>query len=293
MKAEGTMETRVSGLRKEVIISHNRQTIMIGERINPTGKKKLAQVLKSGDLRFIVEEAHAQIIEGADILDVNVGIPEIDEAALLTETIELLMSEVDAPLCFDSVNPVALEAALKAYRGKPLINSVSGEEKSMKTILPLVKEYNTAVIALPMDEKGIPQSTEKRMEISYKIVEQAGLLGIPAEDIIIDCLALSVATDSKAGLVALETTRRIRDDLGLNVTVGASNISFGMPERQVIDAGFLSLAVLSGLTCPIVDPGKMGPAILAADLLLGRDRYGSRYLKNHRLRKKSGKSTEV
>lgn len=278
------METRVTSTAKEVVIGDERPTVLIGERINPTGKKKLAEALQAGNLEIVSQDALAQVRAGADILDVNVGVTGVDEVALLPQAVQSVMDTVDIPLCLDSANPEALEAALKVYKGKPLINSVTGEDHSLADVLPLVKKYGAAVIGLVQDEGGVPGSSERRVAIARKIVERATAMGIPVEDIIIDCLALTVSADTKAGLVTLETVRKVRGELGVNMTLGASNFSFGLPDRQLASNTFLSMAIVAGVTCPIVDVVKARPVVLATDLALGRDEYAMRYIKAYRQR---------
>ena len=280
------METKVSSVNKEVIIGHDRPTVLIGERINPTGKKKLAAALQAGDLELVCQEALAQVKAGADILDINVGSSGVDEVSLLPQAVQAVMDTVDVPLCLDSTNPQALEAALKTYRGKPIVNSVSGVERSLEETLPLVKEYGAAVIGLTMDDEGIPNSPERRVAIAHKIIERAEALGIPRQDVIIDCLAMTVGADSRAGLVVIEAIRRVKAELGVNQTLGASNISFGMPDRNLLTSYFLAIAIAAGVTCPVMDVDKVRPAILATDLVLGYDEYARRYIKGYRQRQK-------
>lgn len=280
------METRVSSARQEVLISEDRPTVLIGESINPTGKKKLPASLEAGDMGLVRQLALAQVQAGADILDLNVGMPGVDEVALLPKAVQAVMATVDAPLCFDSDNSAALEAALRVYQGKPIINSVTGQENSLNEVLPLVKEYGAAVIALTMDDEGISMDPERRVAIAHRIVDRAEALGIPREDIIVDCLALTLSTDSGAGLVTLEAVRRVRAELGVNQTLGASNISFGLPERGVLNTTFLALAIAAGVTCPTVNVAEVRQVVLAADLLLGRDRYAQHYIKAYRQRQK-------
>lgn len=275
------METKVSSATREVIISEKR-TSLIGERINPTGKKKLAEALKLGEFEIVRQEAHNQVAAGADILDVNVGAGGVDEVAVLPQVVKLLMEETDTPLCFDSGDGKALEAALKVYKGKALINSVKGSDHSLAQVLPLVKEYGSAVIVLPADERGIPRDVETRMEIIDKVIERSSQLGIPLNDIIVDCLVLSVGVDGQAGLVTLETIRRVKEKYGVNITLGASNISFGIPGREVVNGVFLGMAIAAGCTCPVVDVAKVRKHIMAADLILGTDRFSKRYLKYYR-----------
>ena len=276
------MQTKVSSATKEVIIDYNGPTTLIGERINPSGKKKLAEALKTGDFDVVRQEALAQVNAGADILDVNVVTPGVEEIAVLPKVLEMVMASVEVPICIDINDPAALKEALKIYVGKPIINSVTGEEKSLNEILPIVKEYGAAVIGLTIDEDGIPKETERRVAIAHKIVEKAGALGIPPEDIIIDCLALTLGTDTNAAQVTLEAIRKVKDQLGVNQTLGASNISFGLPDRSVINQAFLAVAIPAGLTCPTVDVAKVRQTVLSADLILGRDRFAQRYLKGFR-----------
>ena len=225
------METRVLSLAREVIIGGGRPTVLIGERINPTGKKRLAEALRAGDLAVAREEALAQVAAGADILDINVGATGVDEIDMLPRAVEAVASVVDVPLCIDSRKIKALEAALAVCPGRPIVNSVTGEESSLEEILPLVKQYQLPVIGLTLDEKGIPAEASARVEIAHKIVERAEKAGIPREDVIIDCLTLSLGANVKAGLATLEATRRVRDELGCNQTQGCSNISHGLPNR--------------------------------------------------------------
>ena len=278
------METRVSSATKEVVITGNGPTTLIGERINPSGKKKLAEALKRGDFDVARMEAVNQVEAGADILDVNVVSTGVDEVTVLPKVIETVMTAVDVPLCIDINNPAALEEALKVYRGKPIVNSVTGEESSLNEILPLVKEYGASVIGLTIDEGGIPKEAERRVAVARKIIERAGSLGIPAEDVIIDCLALAVGADTNAAQVTLEAVRRVREELGVNQTLGASNISFGLPDRGVVNHTFLTMAISSGVTCPTVDVAKVRPAVLSTDLILGRDRFAQRYMRDFRQR---------
>ena len=281
------METRVSSATKEVVIGDSRPTVLIGERLNPTGKAKLAAALQAGDMQVVQAEALAQVQAGADVLDVNVGVPGVDEVSLLPRAVQAVMEVVDVPLCLDSHNVKALEAALKVYRGKPLVNSVNGEERLMSDLLPLIKERGAVVVGLTMDEKGIPGDAEGRLEIARRIVQRAGALGIPREDVVIDCLAMAIGVDSRAGMVTLETIRRVKAELGVNMTFGGSNISFGMPDRQLLNGAFLAVAIAAGITCPIVNVSQIRSAILAIDLALGRDRHAARYIKAYRQRQKS------
>ena len=280
------METRVSSAKKEVIISDKRSTVLIGERINPTGKPKLAAALQAGDLEIVRQEAINQVKAGADILDVNVGSATVDEVGLLPKAVKAVMEVVDVPLCLDSANEKALEAAIKVYKGKALLSSVTGQEVSLKVMLPLVKEYKTAVVGLTMDDSGIPTDTAKRVAIAYKIINEAAKLGIPKEDIIIDCLAMTVGVDNRAALATIEAIRKVKADLGVNQTLGASNVSFGLPDRGLINTTFLAIAIAAGVNCPIVDAAKVLLVIRATDLILGRDQYSMRYIEVYRQRQK-------
>jgi 5-methyltetrahydrofolate--homocysteine methyltransferase len=280
------METKVSSLKKEVVIGDNRPTVLIGERINPTGKKRLAEALKAGDLEIVRKEAQAQSQAGADIIDVNVGAFGIDEAALLPKAVQAVMETVDTPLCLDSSSHDALEAALKVYKGKPLVNSVTGEEHSLKRILPLIKEYGAAVVGLVQDDNGIPKDTEGRVQVAHKIVKKVEAAGIPREDLVIDCLTFAVGAEPASGVAVVEAIRRIKAELGVNMTMGASNISFGLPDRELINNAFVVIATTAGATCLIVDVAKVRPIILAADLILGRDKRARRYIEAYRQRQK-------
>jgi len=289
------METVLRSARKTVVISPDRPTVLIGERINPTGKKRLAAALAEGNLDIVRQEAEAQVDAGADVLDVNVGAAGVDEGDLLPKAVRLVAETVDVPLCIDSANPAALRAALTLYRelapnGKPLVNSVNGEPASLDRVLPLVAEFGAAVIGLAMDEQGIPPTAEGRLAVARRIVERAEAMGIPRQDVVIDCLALTVGADSRAGLVTLDAIRMVREELGVNMTLGASNISFGLPERETINGVFLAMAILRGVNCPIVDAAKVRPAILATDLILGRDDYAMRYLKDYKKRLKAAQA---
>jgi 5-methyltetrahydrofolate--homocysteine methyltransferase len=283
------METRVSSPSKEVIIGDNQPTVLIGERINPTGKKKLAEALKAGDLEIVRKEALAQVQAGADIIDVNVGVFGIDEAALLPKTVQTVMETVDTPLCLDSSNTDALEAALKVYKGKPLVNSVSGEEHSLKRVLPLIKKHGAAVIGLVQDDDGIPKDAEGRVRVARKIVNRAEAAGIPREDVIIDCLAFAVGAEPDSGVAIMEAIRRIKVELGVNMTMGASNVSFGLPDRELLNNAFVVMATAAGATCLIVDAAKVRSIILAADLVLGRDKRARRYIGAYRQRQEQEK----
>lgn len=273
------MKTILGSKIKEVIINTEGPVIIIDECINPTRRKKLVSTLQNNDFEYVFELAKSQIDAGADILDVNVGFPGVDDAKLLPETVIKLQSQFDIPLCLDSPNPKAIEAALKVIEGKCLINSVNGEEKSMNAILPIIKEYGAAVIGLTMDDDGITNDPYKKLAIAEKILERAVKLGIKEEDVIIDPLAMAVSADPRACLVTLETIRLIHEKLGLNITQGASNISFGLPDREILNIAHMILSIRNGLTCPIANPEKITAAVRAADLILGRDDFAMRFIK--------------
>lgn len=278
------MDTKVSSATKEVIISYDRPTVIIGERINPTGKKKLAEALKAGDLSIVKKEALEQVAAGAAILDCNVNAPGINDVKMLPEAVKIIMDTVDAPICIDSPNIDALEAGLKAYKGKALVNSVSGEKHRLERVLPLVKEYGAVVIGLAQDDEGIPKTAERRVAVAHKIVEAAAKIGIPKEDIIIDVMTYSIGAEPKSGRDVLNALRQIRAELGLNMTMGLSNISFGMPDRATLNSAWVAMVIDAGGTVLIADAAKILPAVLSADLVLGRDRFGRRYLEAYRKR---------
>ena len=282
------METRLLLAETEVVIGPGRPTIMIGERINPTGRRALSEALKMGDLDLVRAEARAQVREGADVLDVNVGAADVDEVELLPKAVAVLIEAVNVPLCLDSSNPEALEAALKVYPGKALVNSVTGEEASLTRVLPLIKEYGSAVIGLALDDEGIPNDPDRRITIARKILGRALDQGIPAEDVIIDCLAMAVGADGQAGLTTLETIRRVRDELGLNTTLGASNISFGLPDRAILTNAFLAAGIGSGLSSAILNPAASRSSVTAVDLVLGRDSYARRYISAYKQKNQKG-----
>jgi 5-methyltetrahydrofolate--homocysteine methyltransferase len=276
------MKTVLSGRGAPAEIDREGPAVMIGERINPTGHKKMAQALKDRSFDYIRELALAQVEAGAAILDVNVGIPGADEPALLPEVLRLVSSWVEVPLCIDSNNPLALAAGLAAVEGKPLVNSVNGEEERLSSILPIVRDRGAAVIGLTMDDRGIPEDAETRLAIAERILERAAKLGIPAEDVLIDPLVLTVGANQQAGRVTLQTIERLRRELGVNINVGASNVSFGLPERTIINQAFLALCIGAGANCAITDPAKLASTVLACNLLQGHDAYGRRYIRHIR-----------
>lgn len=272
------MITILRGNGKEVLIDTEGPVVIIGECINPTGRKKLVSTLLENNMDYVLELAKKQIDEGADVLDVNVGFPGVDDARLLPETVKVLQDNFDVPLCVDSPNPAAIEAALRVARGKCLINSVNGEERSLNALLPLAREFGAAIIGLCMDDDGITHDPEKRFSIAEKIIERAISAGIKQEDVIIDPLAMAVSADPRACIVTLETIRLVHQKLGNNITQGASNISFGLPDRESLNAAFMAMSIYNGLSCPIANPEKMTAIVRAADLLLGRDDYAVRFV---------------
>ncbi len=280
------MHTILKGASKEVTIGIDRPFVMIGEKINPTGRKKLAAALAEGNFDYVRQLVENQTAWGAEVLDVNVGVPGLDEVAIIPKIVQLVASIIDIPLCLDSGNPAVLAAGLAAAPGKPLVNSVSGEEQRLQTVLPIVKDRGAAVIGLTMDDKGIPATAEERVAVAEKIIERAARIGIPIEDVIIDPLVLTVGSNSKAALVTLQTVELLRRTFGVNINLGASNVSFGLPDRLAINQAFLTLAIQMGATCSITDPAKLGTTVKAADLLLGRDDNSLRYLKYFRAAEK-------
>lgn len=280
------MHTTLKSNGKEVVIGVDKPFVMIGEKLNPTGLKKLGQALVEQNFDYVKQLAQRQVAWGADVLDVNVGHPQIDEAELMPKVVEAVMSVVDVPLCIDSNEPKILEAGLKLAPGKPLVNSVNGEEKQLATVLPIVKERGAAVIGLTIGDEGIPPTPEGRLAAAGKIIERATKMGIPVEDIIIDPLVMTVGHNSNAAMVTLKTIELVRKEYGVNVSLGASNVSFGLPDRHSVNNAFLALAIQAGATCSITDPIKLGSAIRATDLLLGRDANSMRYLKYFRATEK-------
>jgi 5-methyltetrahydrofolate--homocysteine methyltransferase len=281
------MDTRVvSPQGKEVIIGDGRPTVLIGERINPFGKGPLKEAMKSGDMEPIRREALKQAKAGADILIISVATFGIDETLVLPQVAKTVQETVDIPLCLESRNPQALEKALTLGLGKPIISSVTGEDPMLDKILPLVKQYGTVLVAMTSGGVGIPKDPQKRLEIARHILERTGGLGIPQEDLLLDCLAESSAVNDKAVLITLDTLETVKRETGVNLVLGASNVSFGLPNRLAVNAVFLSLAIRAGLNCAIVDAARMKPFILAVDLMLGRDRLARRYTNFNRKLKK-------
>jgi 5-methyltetrahydrofolate--homocysteine methyltransferase len=279
------METVLQSRSSTVTIGPEQPFCIIGERINPTGRKAFAEQLRNGDLSTVTTDAIAQTEAGADMLDVNAGIPLVDEAELLQQMLRTVQDASDRPICIDSSVIEALEAGLSVYEGKALVNSVTGEDDRLEEILPLVAKHGAAVIGLANDETGIPETPQQRLEIATKIGKVAGDHGIPPEDVIIDPLAMTVGADTEAVTITLETIRLIRDTLGVNMSLGASNVSFGLPQRHALNAAFLPMAMEAGLTSAIMSTAPVVvESVRAADLLLGHDPWGGNWIAAHRAR---------
>jgi len=285
------LKTTLSLGSKEVHIHRDLPTVMIGERINPTGRKAVLTALEAGDFEIVRQDALAQVKTGAPVLDVNAGVPGADEVVLLPQVMKEVMSVVDVPLCIDTANPQALEAALKVYDGKALINSVNGEEKSLNAVLPLAKEYDAAVIGLCIADGGIPKTAEGRLEVADKIIERATDMGIPIEDIVIDPLAMTMSADHLAGALTLKVVKMITEKYGVNITMGSSNVSFGLPDRKYVNSVYMAMAIQAGMTCPITNPlvTEIRTTVLASDLALGKDEFAMGWVKAYRKRKKAAK----
>ena len=266
-------ETVLTSEKKKVVIGFDHRFVMIGERINPTGRKLLAEEMSRGDYSRVLADAVAQVEAGAQMLDVNAGIPLVDEPAILAECIRLVQDTVDVPLSIDSSIVAALEAGLAAYRGKPLVNSVTGEEERLEQVLPLVKKYGAAVVAISNDETGISEDPDVRFEVAKKIVHRAADFGIPREDILVDPLVMPVGAINDAGRKLIHLLRRLREELKVNTTCGASNFSFGLPNRRGLNASFLPMMIGAGMTSAIMNPlhNEDIQAILGADVVMGHD----------------------
>ena len=281
------METTLRSATAEVVIGHDRRFCLIGERINPTGRRIFQEQLRAGDLSAIQRDVIAQVDGGADVLDINMGVPMTDEPELLAKAITLAQNLTDRPICIDSSVVEALEAGLAVYQGRALVNSITAEDDRMALILPLVKKYDAAIIALPNDAEEIPMEADRRLELVQHIVDVATTeYGIAKCDIVIDPLAMPIGADTSVVATTLETMRRIRDVHGLNMTCGASNVSFGMPDRHTLGAAFLPMAMTAGLTSAIMDTRspQIVSAVKAADLLLGHDEWGGSWIAAHRKR---------
>jgi 5-methyltetrahydrofolate--homocysteine methyltransferase len=278
-------QTVLQGRSASVTISAEAPFCIIGERINPTGRKKFAEELRGGDLSTVTADALAQAQAGANMVDVNAGIPLVDEPELLKDMLRTVQAAVDLPICIDSSVIEALEAGLSVYEGRALVNSVTAEDERLEEILPLVARHGAAVIGLANDETGIPETPQKRLECARKIVSVAADYGIAKDDVIIDPLAMTVGADTEAVTTTLATISLIRDELGVNMCLGASNVSFGLPQRHVLNAAFLPMAMAAGLTSAIMSTAPVCvEAVRAADLLLGHDAWGTSWIAAHRAR---------
>lgn len=285
------MDTVLRSRSRSVTIGAGQPFCVIGERINPTGRKRFAEELRAGDLSTVAVDALAQVSAGADVLDVNAGIPLVDEAELLTSMLRTAQEAVDVPICIDSSVVEALEAGLSAYEGRALVNSVTAEDERLNEILPLVAAHGAAVIGLANDETGIPETPEKRLECARRIVGAANDHGIATEDVIIDPLAMTVGADTQAVTTTLATISLIRKELGVNMCLGASNVSFGLPQRHVLNAAFLPMAMAAGLTSAIMSTAEVCvEAVRASDLLLGHDPWGGNWIAAHRARQAAEKA---
>jgi 5-methyltetrahydrofolate--homocysteine methyltransferase len=277
-------ETVLSSAKKEWVIGFERPFTVIGERINPTGRKALAQEMASGDYSRVKQDTLAQVEAGAHVLDVNAGIPLADEPAILAETIQLVQSLTDVPLCIDSSIIKALEAGLEVYRGKPLVNSVTGEDENMEAVLPLIKKYDAAVVAISNDETGISSDPNVRYDVAKKIVDRAADYGIPKENIVVDPLVMPVGAVNTAGRQVQQLVERLRRELRVNTTCGASNVSFGLPNRHGLTASYISMAIASGMTSAIMSPlhTEVMQAVRGADVMMGHDPDCLNWMKTYR-----------
>ena len=277
-------ETVISSASREVVIGFDRPFVIIGERINPTGRKLLAAEMAAGDFSRVEADARAQVAAGAHMLDVNAGIPLADEPAILARAIQLVQSITDVPLSIDSSIVAALAAGLAVYQGKPLVNSVTGEEDRLESVLPLVKKYGAAVVAISNDETGISEDPDVRFEVARKIVHRAMDHGIPACDVVVDPLVMPIGAINQAGVQVMRLVRRLRDELKVNTTCGASNVSFGLPNRDGINGAFLTMAIAAGLTSAITNPlhGDVIRSCMAADVMMGHDPDCARWIRRFR-----------
>jgi len=287
MNTAPRLETTLRSATAEVVIGHGRRFCLIGERINPTGRRIFQEQLRAGDLSAIERDVKAQVEGGADVLDINMGVPLTDEAELLAKAITMVQELTDLPICIDSSVVEALEAGLSVYQGRALVNSITAEDDRMAAILPLVKKYDAAIIALPNDHDEIPMEAEKRIRLTQKIIDVATTeYGIAQADIVIDPLAMPIGADTTTSLVTLDTMSQIKERFGVNMTCGASNVSFGMPDRHTLGAAYLPMAMTAGLTSAIMDTRtpQIVDAVKAADLVLGHDEWGMAWIAAHRAR---------
>ena len=277
-------KTLVSSATKEVVIGFDQPFVMIGERINPTGRKLLSEEMSKGDFSRVEQDTLAQVAAGAQMLDVNAGIPLADEPKILADTIKLVQSLTDVPLSIDSSIVAALQAGLEVYQGKALLNSVTGEEERLEEVLPLVKKYGCAVVAISNDETGISEDPDVRFAVAKKIVDRAKDYGIPSSDIVVDPLVMPIGALNSAGMQVIKLVRRLQEELKVNTTCGASNVSFGLPNRNGINAAFLTMAIASGLTSAITNPlhESVMQSVLGADVMMGNDPNCVRWIKRYR-----------
>jgi len=277
-------DTVISSATREVVIGFERPFVMIGERINPTGRKILAAEMAAGNFTRVEADTRAQLAAGAQMLDVNAGIPLADEPAILAKTVQLVQSLTDVPLSIDSSIVAALEAGLAVYKGKPLVNSVTGEEERLESVLPLVKKYGAAVVAISNDETGISEDPDVRFEVARKIVHRAQDYGIPVSDVVVDPLVMPIGAINQAGVQVMRLLGRLKNELKVNTTCGASNVSFGLPAREGISAVFLSMAIGAGLTSAIMNPMhvEIVKACMGADVMMGHDPDCARWIKRFR-----------
>jgi len=274
----------IASASREVVIGFDRHLVVIGERINPTGRKQLSEELATGDYSGVARDAIAQVASGAHVLDINAGVPGADEAAIMGELIRLVQSLTDVPLCIDSSMVSALASGLAAYDGKPLVNSVTGEEDSLETVLPLIRKHGAAVIAICNDGTGISRDPAERFQVAKKIMQRASDHGIPASDVVVDPLVMPVGAVNEAGRVVIELVRRVRSELKLNTVCGVSNVSFGLPDRRGLNAPFLPMLIAAGITSAIVNPlhREVMGAIAGSEALLGLDSRCKRWIKRCR-----------
>ncbi len=277
-------DTVISSATRELKIGYDQPFVIIGERINPTGRKILAEEMKNGDYSRVESDALAQVAAGAKMLDVNAGIPLADEPRILAEAIQLVQAVTDVPLSIDSSIIAALEAGLAVYQGKPLLNSVTGEDERLEAVLPLVKKYNCAVVAISNDEAGISENPDERFDVARKIIERAADHGIHYGDIVVDPLVMPVGAVNSAGRQVIHLVKRLRQELKVNTTCGASNFSFGIPNRKGMDGHFLSMAIGAGMTSAITNPmhEEVMQGVMAADVVMGHDNNCARWLKKYR-----------